>query len=152
MFGVVMNNERESFEEWCDKIDGDTVHLNRNINKYFMSVLEQTWNHQQNKIDQLELDLKIERVTLERIERERVSLFKQNLSKEDKIQELEERNERLVQIIKNMEELPVVNEMIRLEKVSKELEKLLRMALNRIDSTWHEDFLNKPEIIKLMEK
>ena len=65
-------------------------------------------------------------------------MFKQNLSKEDKIQELEERNERLVQIIKNMEELPVVNEMIRLEKVSKELEKLLRMALNRIDSTWHE--------------
>jgi len=41
---------KETFEEWCKSIDGDQVNLNGKINKYFMAVLKQAWDHQQDKI------------------------------------------------------------------------------------------------------
>ena len=48
--GVVMSG----FDKWCAKNDGNSVNFNRNINKHFMKVIEECWDHQQNKITKLE--------------------------------------------------------------------------------------------------
>tara|TARA_R110002167_G_scaffold346083_2_gene556602 strand:- start:153 stop:605 length:453 start_codon:yes stop_codon:yes gene_type:complete len=129
--GYGMNNEKESFNEFyyigkkCD-----TIFDNRDgfENDYYNC--EETWNHQQKKIDQLEHDLK---------------MHKKLTSDYYPLNEfIQKRGTKVNQLGKNYGDVAI-------EEIQ-ELEELLKEAVDCIDSSWHEDFLDKPEIIKLMEK
>ena len=46
--------KRLSFEEFCNEVDGDAINLNRNINRYYMKVLEQSFRANDEYIGRLE--------------------------------------------------------------------------------------------------